>query len=89
MEELINEFEEMCGSLSISHDSPSEETIKEYFEKYYELKQLKLNVVSNSVLCPNCGCNKLDSHKDYYTCLNRECDFGGKLTECLTLVAIE
>ena len=40
---------------------------------------LTLFSVSNSVICPNCGCNKLDKHKGYYTCLNRECDFGGKL----------
>jgi len=35
--------------------------------------------VSNSVVCPSCSCNKLDKHLDYYTCLNKECDFGGKL----------
>jgi len=41
--------------------------------------QFSIPVVSNSVICPNCGCNKIDKHHDWYTCLNRECDFGGKL----------
>ena len=49
MEEIIKEFEEMCGNLSISNDSPSEELIKEYFDRYAELKQFSSQGVSCSL----------------------------------------
>ena len=45
MEELINEFEEMCEVLAISHDSVDRETIVEFFEKYAKLKQLTIDSV--------------------------------------------
>lgn len=41
MGEIINEFEEFCGNLAISGDSPTTETIKQYFDRYAEALQLQ------------------------------------------------
>jgi hypothetical protein len=58
MEELnliIQDFEETCSTLSITHDSPCEETIKEKFEEYHQAKLKLLGiadvVVPNGTLC--------------------------------------
>ncbi len=33
------------------------------------------------IVCPNCGCNKIqDDGGNYYTCLNMLCDFRGQIT---------
>jgi regulator of replication initiation timing len=42
MKEIIKEFEELCSNLSISNDSPNEELIKEYFDRYAMSKQISL-----------------------------------------------
>lgn len=36
---LFEEIQDTCGVLSISHDAPDIETIKEWFEKYEQLKK--------------------------------------------------
>ena len=36
--ELIDEFEDTCGTLAITHDSPDKQMIKELCEKYNKIK---------------------------------------------------
>ena len=33
-EEILKEFENFCGNLAVSGDSPSSDTIKQYFDEY-------------------------------------------------------
>ena len=79
-EELIELIEDLQKALSKALNN---EVIREYdhlqVRAEIAVKKLTIPVVSNSVICPNCGCNKIDEHNEWYTCLNRECDFGGKL----------
>ncbi len=37
---LISEFEDFCGALAISHDSPNEETLIEFGESYHKNKMI-------------------------------------------------
>lgn len=53
MEKIIQEFEDLCGNLAISGDSPSEETIKQYFDRYAKALQLLQPDVIKSVLFAN------------------------------------
>lgn len=49
MEELdliIQDFEETCSTLAITHDSPSDDGIREKFEEYHKAK-LKLLDIHN------------------------------------------
>ena len=51
MEELINEFKELCMNLSINNDFISGLTIKEFFDKYAELKSRALiDSVTNDLI---------------------------------------
>lgn len=48
IEELTLYIQEFCASLSISNDSPSEETVKEWFKKYDEIRNNKIdNLIKN------------------------------------------
>lgn len=38
LDKIIEQFEESCATLCITNDSPDKEMIKEYFEKYYNVK---------------------------------------------------
>jgi len=48
---IIQDFEETCSTLAISHDSPCEKMIKEKFEEYHQakLKLLGIGGVSGTV----------------------------------------
>jgi hypothetical protein len=51
MEELdliIQDFEETCSTLAITHDSPCEEMIKEKFEEYHQAKLKLLGIADVS-----------------------------------------
>ena len=37
-EEILKEFENFCGNLAVSGDSPSSDTIKQYFDEYASQK---------------------------------------------------
>ena len=41
--------------------------------------QLKVVVIKNEIVCPDCGCNKLQNDGDVRTCLNVLCEWRGKL----------
>ena len=47
---IIQDFEETCSTLAITHDIPCEEMIKEKFEEYHQakIKLLGIGIVSNS-----------------------------------------
>ena len=43
VEELIEEIVDFCGSLAITHDSPDEESVMEWFDSYEQIKNNKKN----------------------------------------------
>lgn len=49
---MIQDFEETCSILAITHDSPCEEMIREKFEEYHQAK-LKLLGIADVVTTKN------------------------------------
>ena len=87
-EEILKEFENFCGNLAVSGDSPSSDTIKQYFDEYAsqklaekdkEIKRYKKSISDFAL-----AISKLNNAKSYHALENIVLVFFDKIDKILS-----